>query len=717
MKDLNTVEYYPTLEKLVEILMKKTQSNSPLFFRVLVSYYFAKVASMMRATIGTHDRGKIPVNLYAINLANSGVGKGHSTNIVEEQVIHLFRERFLEETFPVLSEENLIKLANKRALKKGEDPEEELVLVQKEFKMLGTLAFSFDSGTTAAVKQMRHKLLMANAGSMNMEIDEIGSNLLGNVDVLTTFLELYDIGKVKQKLIKNTAENTRSEEIDGRTPTNMMWFGTPTKLFDGGRTEEAMYSLLDTGYARRCLFGYAAPSDKDNTLTPQQIYDMMTDNASEAFLQVLANKLGNLADIVNFDLTIDVPKDVTLLFIEYKLKCESIARKLGEHEEVKKAELSHRYFKALKLAGTYAFIEGSSEITEELAYNAIKLVEESGKAFENILTRDRNYVKLAKYIADINKEVTHVDLVEDLPFYRGSESQKKELMTLAIAYGYKNNIIIKRQFNDGIEFLKGESLQETDLNKIVVSYSTKLADEYKNELVKFVDLPKLTQLPNYHWTSHHMKDNYRNEENAINGFNLVVIDVDNGTSIDTAKLLLENYTYLIYSTKRSKPTKNRFRLILPISHTLKLDASDYGEFMENIYEWLPFAVDEQTNQRARKWMTHDGDFHLNQGKLLDALSFIPKTSKNEIRKQTIVDQQSLSNLERWFISNTGEGNRSNQLIKFALLLVDSGMNIENIKHAVLALNDKLPDKLTETEVLSTILVTASKALHKRDNES
>jgi len=717
VKDLNTVEYYPTLEKLVEILMKKTQSNSPLFFRVLVSYYFAKVASMMRATIGTHDRGKIPVNLYAINLANSGVGKGHSTNIVEEQVIHLFRERFLEETFPVLSEENLIKLANKRALKKGEDPEEELVLVQKEFKMLGTLAFSFDSGTTAAVKQMRHKLLMANAGSMNMEIDEIGSNLLGNVDVLTTFLELYDIGKVKQKLIKNTAENTRSEEIDGRTPTNMMWFGTPTKLFDGGRTEEAMYSLLDTGYARRCLFGYAAPSDKDNTLTPQQIYDMMTDNASEAFLQVLANKLGNLADIVNFDLTIDVPKDVTLLFIEYKLKCESIARKLGEHEEVKKAELSHRYFKALKLAGTYAFIEGSSEITEELAYNAIKLVEESGKAFENILTRDRNYVKLAKYIADINKEVTHVDLVEDLPFYRGSESQKKELMTLAIAYGYKNNIIIKRQFNDGIEFLKGESLQETDLNKIVVSYSTKLADEYKNELVKFVDLPKLTQLPNYHWTSHHMKDNYRNEENAINGFNLVVIDVDNGTSIDTAKLLLENYTYLIYSTKRSKPTKNRFRLILPISHTLKLDASDYGEFMENIYEWLPFAVDEQTNQRARKWMTHDGDFHLNQGKLLDALSFIPKTSKNEIRKQTIVDQQSLSNLERWFISNTGEGNRSNQLIKFALLLVDSGMNIENIKHAVLALNDKLPDKLTETEVLSTILVTASKALHKRDNES
>lgn len=714
MKDLSTVKYYDPAEKLVEVLCKKTQNNNPLFFRVLVSYYFTKIASMMRATISTKERGKIPVSMYAINLANSGSGKGHSTNIVEEQVIHKFRENFLENTFPIISDINLTKIANKRANKKAADPEEELIRVQKEFENLGTLAFSFDSGTTAAVKQMRHKLLMANAGSMNMEIDEIGSNLLGNMDVLTTFLELYDVGKIKQKLTKNTAENTRSEEIDGRTPTNMMLFGTPIRLFDGGKVEEAIISFFDTGYARRCFFGYVKPDNTENKLSPKEIYDMLTDTSSETYLQQLADKLANLADIVNFERTIEMTEAITLILIEYKMDCESKARLLGEHDEIRRAELAHRYFKVLKLAGTFAFIDGTSEITEDQLYSSIKLAEASGEAFTKILTRDRNYVKLAKYIAEVGREVTHVDLVEDLPFYRGAESQKRELMSLAIAYGYRNNIIIKRQFNDGIEFLKGESLTETNIDKVIISYSTKLAEGYNNEFVKFNELHKLTKQNNFHWTVHHLQDGYRKEENCIPGFNLVVIDVDGGISIDTAKILLKEYSYLIYTTKRSTDKQNRFRLILPMTHTLKMDQSDYKEFMSNIFEWLPFAVDEQTNQRARKWMTHDGDHYANSGKLLDSLLFIPKTTKNAERKRLILDQNTLSNLERWFISKTGDGNRSNQLVKYALMLVDSGMDIEGVKNNVLALNMKLPDKLEESEVISTILVTSSKAIHKRD---
>jgi len=181
MKTFDEMEYHPASEKLVQILCSKTQNSNPLFFRVLVGYYFSLVASMMRTTIATHDRGDIPVNMYALNLSTSGSGKGFSTNIMENQVINQFRGRFLEETFPILAENNLPKLALKRANRKSTDPDEELVRVQKEFDSLGSLMFSFDSGTAPAVKQMRHKLLMADAGSMNLQIDEIGSNLVGNV--------------------------------------------------------------------------------------------------------------------------------------------------------------------------------------------------------------------------------------------------------------------------------------------------------------------------------------------------------------------------------------------------------------------------------------------------------------------------------------------------------------------------------------------------------
>ena len=714
MKDLSSLTFNKTAEDLVEVLCKKTQSNNPLFFHILVAYYFAKVASMMRCSVDTHDRGIIPINLYAINLAPSGQGKGHSTNIVEDHVINQFKDRFLQETFPLISEKNIKTLGLKQAQKNATDPDIEIEKMKKVFEDQGKMAFSFDSGTTAAVKQMRILLLMAKAGSMNMEIDEIGSNLMGNVDVLTTFLELFDIGKVKQKLTKNTAENTRVEDLAGYTPANMMLFGTPTKLFDGGKIEAEFTSFLETGYARRSLFGYSKISNRVKGRSAADTYDILINKQSSTFLTDLSTRIGKLGNALNLDKKLRITKDVSILLLEYKLHCEELADGLPDHMDIQKAEMAHRYFKSLKLAGAYAFIDGSHTVTEELLYNAIHLVEASGEALATLMTRDRPYVKLANYIACIGREVTHVDLVEDLPFYKGSEAQKRELMNYAISYGYQNNIIIKKTFNDGIEFLSGESLAETDLDKMVISYGLELADNYTNEYVAFDKLHKLTQLPNYHWVNHHLLDNYRTEVNAIPNFNLVVLDIDEGVPIDTVKLLLKEYKFLLYTTKRHTADKHRFRVVLPMSHTLKLDIKDYKEFMTNIYEWLPFDVDTGTNQRARKWLTNPDQHIYNDGELLDSLLFIPKTTKNEERRKIINDQQSLSNMERWFCNNTGTGNRSNNLIRYALMLVDSGMAIDMIKNSVLALNHKLADKMSETEILGTILVTAAKAIHKRD---
>jgi hypothetical protein len=713
MKSYDEMEFNPTSEKLVNILCSKTQNSNPLFFRVLVGYYFSLVASMMRTSIATHDRGDIPVNMYALNLSTSGSGKGFSTNIIENQVINQFRGRFLEETFPILAESNLPKLALKRANRKSSDPDEELVRVQKEFEGLGSLVFSFDSGTPAAVKQMRHKLLMADAGSVNLQIDEIGSNLVGNVDVLNTFLELYDMGLIKQKLIKNTTENTRNEEIVGRTPTNMLLFGTPSKLLNGSKTEEELYSMLETGYARRCFFGYSRASNKAIDMTPEEVYTQLTNQDSNTYLEELSDRLEALADIINVNKRLVMSKETSLLLIEYRLKCEREAELYAEHEEIKKAEISHRYFKALKLAGAYAFIDDSPELTQEHLYQAIKLAEESGGAFNQLLTRDRAYVKLAKYIATCKRDVTQADLVEDLPFYRGAAGQKSEMLSLAIAYGYKNNIIIKKSFSDGIEFLRGETLKETDLNKIVVSYSHDITTDYRNEYAPFDQLHRLTQAPGLHWVAHHLNGGYRNEENCMPGFNMVVIDVDGGVNMSTVKLLLKNYKFLLYTTKRHTDVENRFRIILPINYELALDAKDYKEFMANIFEWLPFEVDTATNQRARKWLSHDGTYEYNEGEVLDALPFIPKTSKNEERKELMNSQQSMDNLERWVINNIGDGNRNNMLLRFAMILLDGGFDFEAIRQRVISLNNKIVDKLDEAEIMATIMVTVAKSMAKR----
>lgn len=718
MLSVAEMEYHPTSEELVAILCKKTQNSNPLFFRVLVGYYFSMIASGMRCTIATHDRGDIPVNMYALNLSTSGSGKGHSTSIMENEVIHLFRQRFMEETFPLLAETSLPKLANKRAIRKQCDPDEELIRVQKEFEQLGNLVFSFDSGTPAAVKQMRHKLLMADAGAVSLQIDEIGSNLMGNIDVLNTFLELYDVGMIKEKLIKNTSENVRSEPIHGRTPTNMMLFGTPAKLLNGSKTEEELYSMLETGYARRCFFGYSRAINKVHDLSPEQVYAMRTDQNQNQFLEDLSDQLEHLADIINVNKRLVMSKETTLLLIEYHMKCEQLAEAMPEHEEIRKAEITHRYFKALKLAGAYAFVDDSPELTEKHLYQAIKLAEESGLAFEALLTRDRNYVKLAKYIVAVGKDVTQADLVEDLPFYKGPQGQKQEMMQLAIAYGYKNNMIIKKSFDDGIEFLRGECLKATDLDKMIVSYSTDLAYQYQSETAAFDDLHTLTGAAGYHWINHHLKAGdkamgHRCEENALPGFNLLVIDIDGGCQLGTAKLLLKDYKALYYTTKRHTEEEHRFRIVLPMNYELKLDAKDFKEFMNNVHEWLPFEVDDQTGQRARKWMSHNAHYEYTEGQLIDVLPFIPKTTKNEERKTRLDSQQSLDNLERWMLNNTGDGNRNNMLLRYGMMLVEAGFTFNEVNSKIKDLNDKMPDKLDEAEIMGTIMVSVTKAIGKR----
>jgi len=622
----------------------------------------------------------------------------------------------LNETFPAMADKSLAKLSVKRGIKYGIDPNQMLESLQGEFENLGALAFSFDSGTTAAVKQMRHKLLMANAGSVNFEMDEIGSNLMGNVDVLATFLELYDVGKVKQKLVKNTAENKRNEEIDGRTPTNMMLFGTPSKLLNGGREEAEFYSMLETGYARRCLFGFNKKLNKRTVLSPEEVYDMMTDQKSTQYLDDISTILGKLADPINFHTTLTMSKAVSLTLIKYKISGDLIADNLREHEEILKAETAHRYYKALKLAGAYAFIDSSSEITEDHLYSAIKLVEESGEAFTQILTRERNYVKLANYIAGVGREVTQVDLVEDLPFYKGSESQKKDMMSLATAYGYKNNIIIRKSYSDGIEFLEGESMGVTDLDQMTLSYSKDIAKGYKADHAPFNQLHKITSLDGYNYTAHHFMDGHRNGTNAVPGFNLVIIDIDNGVSLDTAKLLLKDYKCMFATTKRHTEKVNRFRIIFPLTHIVKLDSKAYSQFMQNVFNWLPFNCDDQTKDIARKWQSFKGDHEYKDGEMLDAMLFIPQTRKEEEQTQKILDNQSLSNLERWFFLNTDTGNRSNQLIRYALALVDSGVSIEGIRHSIHSFNGKLRESLPDQEINETIMVSVIKAITIRENK-
>lgn len=721
------LRFHPESERLVDILCTKTGNQERMFFRILLTYYWGVVAAQMRASIvGFNPKGEIPINIYALNLSPSGTGKGYSTSTMEREVLNQFTETFLEHTFPQRAELNLQYLADKRASRHGTDPDDERAKLQKEFDSLGSLLFSFDSATTPAVKQMRQKLLLGNAGAVNLQIDEIGANLLGQSEVLTTFLELYDKGLVKEKLTKSTADSVRFERITGTTPTNMLLFGTPTKLLDGGQTEAHLMDMLEMGYARRCFFGLVRHTQKTK-LTPEELLELQFNEDNDAFLEVMAARFGILAEMQNLDKRILIPKDVCLEVLKYKAFCEERGEQYGDHEAIKKAEMDHRYFKVLKLAGAYAFIDQSPEITVDHVEYAIAIAEASGKAIEDLLSAESNHVRLAKFLAQCKEDITLADLEERLPYFKkGSRTQKDEMITLAIAWGYKHNIVIKKTYNEGILFLNADALEPTNLDKLILSWSSDMTRHYANDYAPFDKIENLLKLKGHHWLNHHLARGdvidpetnkycgYRKEDNVLPGFNLLVLDIDGTCPLSTAQLLLKDFTAIYQTTKSHTEETNRYRILLPMAYTLKLSAPEFKEFFNNVIESLPFEIDESCNHRSKKWLTNsNAEIIYNEGELFDPLPYIPMTSRNEERKRIIQDQQSLDNLERWVINNIGDGNRNTQLHKYAMILVDAGLSLEAIRNKVLDLNAKIASPLKEDELTATIFTTVSKALASR----
>ena len=706
--------YHARSEQIVDVLQSRTGGTDRHFFRVMTAYYFSLIASMMRTDIKTHDRGIIPVNLYALALQPSGFGKTYTMTSLEELLIDPFKDDFIDEVFNVNAAKHLRALAVKEANRISEDPDRMAEKINSEYDSLGPLAFTFESATSAAIKQLRKKLLMAKTGSLNLIIDEVGSNLSSNIEALTDYLSLYDKGLIKQKITKSTAENKRGVDVTGTSPANLLMFGTPSKLLNASATEEAFDDLLRTGYARRMFFAYTKDPRKAETRSPEEVYDAMTSNDVISSTEEIVEWFNELADMDYYNVALKMDKATSLRLIQYKLECESKAESIPEHKEAQKAELTHRYYKVLKLAGAYAFIDKLDHITENHLDCAIQLAEDSGEAFEKIMHREKPYIKLAKYLASVDHPVTYADLVEDLPFYNVAESRRRDLMNLAIAYGYKNNIVISKSFESTVEFFKGESLQETSLSALTISYSDNITTGYENIIVDWTELSDLVTSDNLHYVAHHLKNGYRSADNVIEGFNLLVLDVDEGVSIDTAKLLLQDYTYLIATTKRHTDKENRFRIILPLSHTLKLSIEDYKAFMNNVFDWLPFKVDEATSDTARKWATHNGEHHYNEGVVLDATLFIPKTKKAEEQANFINEHSNLNNLERWFANKAEEGSRNNTVIKYAYALVDKGYDLDVIKAAIKEFNSKLAKPLPQSELDATVMVSVNKKyLEKR----
>ena len=711
-------KYHPKVEELTNVIQQVTNLKDRHFIRIMVTHYFSILAGMQRAKVVTEHMGEMYINQYSCCLSPSGYGKNFTTNLLEQHILQPFIKVFEKNTVINVSDSNLDRLAILIATNTKEDYSKVLEDVVTEYESLGTPAYTYDQATSPALRQLRRKFQLAASGSLNLIVDEIGSNFNEIKEVFPDYLTMYDKGLLKQKITKVSKDALRGIELPDPVPATMLLFGTPSYLLDGGDTEESFFQQLETGYARRLMFSFADKEAEPSSKSAEEIYDQAV---SALRLLPKSSGLEKLGEYKYHGRKILVERDIAIKLIDYRLHCEELAKARPEHQRIAKAGMKHRYYKVLKTLGSYAFIDGVGLATEDHLNYAITIVEDSGESFAKLNKRERSYIKLAKYFEDhAGDSLTKHDLVQDLPFFTGSESAKREMIELAMAYGFTNNIIISKRVTHGVEFFMGKQLKQTDLSSLIISISEDLAYGYDPLRVPFLedhvksdeDIPisDIVTTRGIHYCTHHFKGGHRTKDTALAPFNMVCLDVDDGTTLEEVRNVLSNYTYFIYTTKRHQIEEHgdRFRVIMPISHELALDKDEYTKFMENIALFMPFPIDDGTYDISRKWLAHDGEVFVNyseETKLLDATSFIPDTRKSEEVIADIAKYDKNGKLTRWFFMEATDGNRNNTVLRYALALLDAGQDPDEIPDMVLEFNKLLPVPLPVGELESTVFTT------------
>lgn len=709
-------EHHPFISEVGAALAAKTNNPDPAMFRIMSAWHLTKSVSNMHGMVKSAVGSPMPINMYAICLAPSGAGKGHAMSTLEQGIFGRYFAA-LNDKVEEAEHDAINKLSAKYVSDKGLDEGLARAKAEKDVHELGPYVETFDSGTAPAIKQLRAKIQQLNFGALNLQIDEIGSNLTGSEEALTTFLELYDLGQIKQKVTKVTKESTRTLDKRSCTPANLLLFGTPSKLFDGSNAEKLFIDLVTAGYARRSFFSWQASRKGIKSISQDEAFQkavalLTALDASpwiEKCREILQSERGKI-----YVLTDKADKQL----FAYRVYCEQRSEEYPEHQEDVRAEMMHRHIKTMKVAAAFAALERLPVVLMRHVNHAIALTEESGTAFQTMLMRDKPYVRLAKFITSNKNRVTQADLVQMLPFYTGSQSARNDMMNLATSWAYSHDKLIKKEYADGIEFFSGDSLEQTDLEALPLSYSNHMADNYTNFTPPWEKLPKLLLAADLHFTNHFLAAGehgmgHRSEANIVEGCNFIVLDVDGTASLELVRSVLTDYKYYIYTTKSHKDDDHHYRIVMPLSHKVRLNRDAFQNFMRNIYNWLPFEVDVAAKDRCRKWASHPGNLEENEGMLLDATQFIPNTVRQEKLALAAEGLKNLPALERWFALQMSAGNRNNMLARFAFVLVDNDLSLPEIETRVIALNNSQSDKLSMNEIQQTVLRSVAQRIQQR----
>lgn len=475
-------------------------------------------------------------------------------------------------------------------------------------------------GTSQSMKELTHYEGNVHCVSMPKGTVIVRRNGLVNFNG-----NCFDLGNKEVTYTKGA--EFRSDEISGQ-PVSALFAGSPGYILYDESTRKKFHVTFMSKMARRSWFCYEPEDVKepdfstaDNPITAMLDYEAAIEKqADEAINEVSVEVEQITLDNIK-KLSIPVPVDEAIfdIFTVYKRYNKEVIADKGVQDTVYSLVRAHLQWKALKLAGALAVIEGTSKVTVKQYITAIQYAE----MFDGDITEFERDINKAphEYLSDYlqkstgadNKNFINIHEIKKRGFSTSiSASKLQEVVHLCAGYDV-NGVYAVAENASGITY---EQIRKTDI--LGISYlpidNTRLNNAIDNnapsaEITRiknataaasnqgysyyetaFDELGLLLQ-GDYAYSPFNFRDGVRGKDNIIGGTKWLVIDVDKTTlDYNDAHFLLEGINHHVALTS-DKHNTFKYRVLIELDSYVELSAIAWKHFFTKIADDLNLSAD------------------------------------------------------------------------------------------------------------------------------
>jgi hypothetical protein len=591
-------KYHPVVRNMMDALQSTNPTIPDEAASIIVNYKLVSMVSNMRAKIDyVAGRGLAPINFYGVLLMDSGVGKTSSLTTLD----HWYFSDVKDKLYKLY---NMKRKQLEDLIDRTHEDEEE---ARKLKNQIATWVFSFSSGTKEGMLNLAQTLGKLEALTLSVEIDELDKYFSTEVDIINSLFKAYDIGEWNPKLIKS---ERATESIKGVAP-NFFGFATPNAMLLNTDLADKFRDVLASGFARRTFF-YHEDDDKLPYIPSADDYLKIEEKSAKMKAESvdLSKMLSGLLNPSNLNKVIKFSTKSKRHILEYKSL--SVEKASYTSDPIMNAEYRERDFKVAKLAGAYAFVDGRDEITVQDIDYAISMSEHSSHSLERI-SESKSMIERLYLRVRAEEGFVHTQDMLNFGLISKTNTSKikeyaEELEPYADVYG--DIFEVMRDGKGLISAVRIIQLISTNDDECIISASMPKRDGsfnhengYKKAEIPFRAVADWMIKDGVCYAPVGFRGGKRNNESTEAYSNLIILDVDDGMSLDYAKEIFKDYYAIITTTRNHQKEKHgvvgdRFRVALLSSKYIYTDPNKYKKLMENIQTFYGFTVDKACFDKA-----------------------------------------------------------------------------------------------------------------------